>query len=387
MAMTTFRGRRSGMRVGTGVARAAYGAAKHLYKNREALKKGAKKLFTRSRPATARAIRPVTFRATGGFNEWTTTKSKMGKAMPANRMTNTLVKASMEPLIYGYRNLRAFSDFGANPLDMSVTELKSILPQYVYLINGCNRTVPGSFQPARRMVMAAAGQLSFETINGLTAGGAGTSFLQTHYDSMSATSEPGKVLFHDYTSIKMNCWGAKAKPIRFTIQLIKVTNDEYNPWHWNTGVSLGTAAQQAWEETIKQETFNPLSRIDHRIRNAFKVVKSTSFIIEPKEGDDVDTDPHVKTLEWFIRVNKPTNFDKVTVNSLGDLRITDDATLKTTANLELADGEPYSIYPTDKECLILVVKATSYSTVTDGFTNVQHGSFDIDWRTKFIQLD
>lgn len=141
---------------------------------------------------------------------------------------------------------------------------------------------------------------------------------------------------------------------------------------------------QAWEEFVKQYTFNPIAKIDHYIKRQFKVVKSMSFIISPTLTVEADVDPHVKTIDWFMRVNKLTHFDKVTSVPTG-YTITDDEQLKNTTANEMNVSVPAGVIPRDKECLLLLVRCSDFSA-PQAFTNNLHGSYDIDFRTKFTQL-
>ena len=190
--------------------------------------------------------------------------------------------------------------------------------------------------------------------------------------------------YHEYTHVKMNVWGAKNKATRWTIDVVKPLSDEVNPFHWSSLTSMNSVAMQAWEEFVKQYTYNPIAKIDHYIKRQFKVVKSMSFIISPTLTTEADVDPHVKTIDWFMRVNKLTHFDKVTSANTGAL-INDDTQLKNATANELNASHPAGVYPRDKECLLLLIRCSDFSA-PQAFTNTLHGSYDIDFRSKFTQL-
>ncbi len=192
--------------------------------------------------------------------------------------------------------------------------------------------------------------------------------------------------YHEYTHLKMNIWGAKSRAVRWQIDVLKPLSDEVNPFHWAQGVPMDTVAAQAYEEMLKQYTFNPISKIDHYVKRNFKTVKSISFIIQPTSTTETDQDPHVKTIDWFMRVNQMLNFDKVTRNSDGVYTMQDGNSLKTAVQEDTRTVHQTSEYPRDKQVLLLMIRASDYSPATASFSNVIHGSYDIDFRSKFTSL-
>jgi len=227
------------------------------------------------------------------------------------------------------------------------------------------------------------------TTMGLTPDGVSSAALVDQYDrtNAGALTSAASSLYHDYTHIKMNLWGAKNKSVRWIIQVIQPLTDEVNPFHWNIDTSMNTVAAQAIEGQLKQLTYNPISRIVHRNAKDFKVVKTVSFIIAPTSTTDGDADPQVRTLDWFMRFNRTTMFDKSTVNSVGEYIIDDIADFKNNTQEELKTARQYSMIPRDKQNLILLVRCSDYSAATENFSNAIHGSFDLDFKTKFITLD
>lgn len=67
--------------------------------------------------------------------------------------------------------------------------------------------------------------------------------------------------------MKLNLWGAKSKAVRYQIDVIQPKSDEVNPYHWAIDTPMNTVAAQAWEEQVKQYTFNPISKLDHYIKS------------------------------------------------------------------------------------------------------------------------
>jgi len=148
---------------------------------------------------------------------------------------------------------------------------------------------------------------------------------------------------------------------------------------------MNTIAAQAWEEQVKQYTFNPISKLDHYIKSNFRIIKSMTVMISPTTTTESDADPHVKTVDWFMRINKMVNFDKQTRNAFGLYTLEDAAELKNSNNFTTRTLKDSGEMPRDKQALILMIRATDYSE-PQNFTNTLHASYDIDWRTKFTDL-
>ena len=297
-------------------------------------------------------------------------------------MDRRLVRANREYKILGFRDVKNFDDHGAKPIhSWAASESSMFTPIHAYLLNGAIQDE--TFAPGRLLSY----DNTTKTWRWATLAGLGPAANIDANLQLIKQSHPGDQfnrVYHEYTHLKLNMWGAKAKAVRYQIDIVQPLSDEVNPFHWASGVPMGTAAAQVWEEMIKQYTFNPISRIDHYIKRQFKVVKSISFIISPTMTTESDVDPHVKTIDWFMRVNKLTHFDKVTSANTGAL-INDDTQLKNATANELNAAHPAGVYPRDKECLLLLIRCSDFSA-PQAFTNTLHGSYDIDFRTKFTQL-
>lgn len=302
--------------------------------------------------------------------------------MSQKTMDRRLVRANREYKILGFRHVKSFDDNGAKFIHSYTTSGGSAYtPVHAYLLNGVIQDE--TFAPGRLLSF----DESTKTWRWITLIGQGPATTDTQLQLIKQ-SHPGDQFnraYHEYTHLKLNLWGAKAKAVRYQIDIVQPLSDEVNPFHWGPGIPMGTAAAQAWEEMIKQYTFNPISRIDHYIKRNFKTVKSMSFIISPTSTTESDADPHVKTVDWFMRFNRMVNFDKVTRNSDGVYTLQTAADLKSANAEEMRTAHDTSEIPRDKQCLILLIRASDYSAPQE-FSNNIHGSYDIDFRTKFTSL-
>jgi len=339
------------------------------------------RLHQRARGSYRRVKRKTEGKA-GGYNQWTRMKKVSGRRVSSSTMDKRLVRASREYKILGHRNLKSFDDYGAVPINSSgpSADVKRC-PIHCYCLNAQNSTDP--VEVARVLEFNdASNSWSWNSMQGLYYTGAPVLSTPQVRKSTSNMLNQGRQ-YHEYSHVKLNVWGAKAKAIRYQIDIVRPLSDEVNPYHWGVNTPMGTAACEAWEEMVKQYTFNPIAKFDHYIKKNFKTVKSISFIIDPTSTNESDADPHVKTIDWFIRVNKLTNFDKVTQTS--QYTLADAAELKSAADFTANSAQYVSALPRDRETLLLLIRASDYSS-PQVFTNNLHGSYDIDFATKFTQL-
>lgn len=303
--------------------------------------------------------------------------------MTAAVLDRRLVRANRDFEILGYRQLKRFDDSGAVPIHSFTNTEFHHTPVHAYLLNGqvCDEV----FNPGRLLYFNdAANTWNWAVLQGLDSTGVNTPAIQVIKRSDAVFNEQPR-RYHEYSHLKLNLWGAKSKAVRYQIDVIQPKSDEVNPYHWAIDTPMNTVAAQAWEEQVKQYTFNPISKLDHYIKSNFKIIKSMSVMISPTSTTESDADPHVKTIDWFMRVNKMVQFDKTTRNGFGDYTLQDAAELKNANNFTTRVQKDTSEMPRDTQAMIVLIRATDYSE-PQPFTNNLHASYDIDFRTKFTGL-
>lgn len=344
-------------------------------------KKRANRTGRRVRPRTGNSIKDV---GSGGYNQWQKRKISTGKRVKQSTLDRRLVRASRNYTLLGFRGVKNFDDKGFYPIHSVKVDSINYQPLMVFALN--LQTSIGLVQPALQLAFDdQVSRWKWYTVNGLSPTAASDNSLQI---IRSSDPSPPKMnsTYHEYTHLKMNLWGAKAKPVKYVIDVMQPLSDEVNPWHLPVASALGTAAAQAWEEMVKQFTFNPIARIDHNIRKSFRIVKSMTVTFDPVLTVEADSDPHVKTIEWFIRRNKIVHYDKVSVNEVGDYQVFNGAELKTAVAPETNQSMSGGDKPRDKEMLFVCVRATDFMPAA-AFTNDRHASFDLDFRSKFTSLN
>jgi len=320
-----------------------------------------------------------------------------GSTISAAALDRRLVRASREQAVFRFRGVKNFDDSGylwCNNFTWTNSGVR-YLPVYAVLLNGVNQGT-STLQPMRRLFVnstgADDGRLSWWNTTGLLSDGNTSQNLESMYSSYPNLNIGQRALLES-VHVKMNLWGSKQKAHRWLIQVVKVLDDEVSPFHTATSSFVGTRSQQTWEEMLKEFTYNPISKLDWRTSKKIKVLKSFERILQPTQTTEVDTDPKVCTLDWYMRFNRITHFDGVNVDvETTGFRMHDDSVLTGNGERNNSGQAAYSTHPKPKEQIILLIRASdyanpTYATEAEAANNNVHPSFDIEMKSKFIELD
>lgn len=341
-----------------------------------------------------------------GSYQFTRAKRTTGRFKSVSMLNRTLMAAGKEHVMYGWRAMKIFDNNGSLHLERNLVTLLPVsrnaaqMPVYVMSLNGVNRTTETHWPMYRLHAWAEGpddGKLFFNSVAGDSPNGATADPALTYmFDGTSASSNrfDGQRAVLRYIDLQMNLWGATAKSTRFTIQVIKVHDEECDPWKlkttFNAGVTsrytdvLSPVGQQAWQELVKQYTFNPLAKIDYLQSKKIRVLKTYDVVVQPNSSTDGDADPSCRTLKWFMKWDRLVRFDEH-VSTLNP--IVDDLTyLNNDMRMELGTV-PTGITPPTKGHLMLLIRATNYKSAYGSFSNGNDGSFDIDYKAKWTHLD
>lgn len=335
----------------------------------------------------------------GGYSQFTNEASTFGRVLRTNMKNKLLLKSAKESMIFSFKSIKNFDDNGANFLKNAFNATDRQFPVYALLLNG--RNVPGSpdnVNPLRGLYCKTSGandaRLDWrnEAGNDLLTGALNNTVLNTEYQpDIFLKNASGQKLYWDWSEIKLNLWGSKNKSIKYVIQIVKVMEDTLSPWHLASAQPLGIEAQQTWEETIKQFTFNPITKLNYEKRPKIKVLKTWERIIQPTSTTENDVDPHVHVLKWFSRWNRVVHYDRVVeaFNEVGGVfRTMDDADYNNMKERTQEWQQPYSHYPEEKDQVFLLIRASAYTEQAfEAVSNATCGSFDVSMRSKFSVLD
>lgn len=321
--------------------------------------------------------------------QWSQRKLRTGRRVKKATLNRRILSASRVYTIYGYRKLKSFDDNGAQPIysHNPVGASEHYMPMHVYSLN-CVRQQDAIPQPARVLYYDSANKVwkwLVEAGLGGATEAAPDSNLQVFKEAPVGYLDRRPCLYHEYTHIKLNLWGAKSKPVKYQIDVVRPLTEHVSPFEISPNTAMSNEGAQCCEEMIKQFTFNPIARLNHYINKKFKVVKSATFVIAPNSLDDGDADANVKTVDWFLRVNRITRFDKITEGDYGGVN-TIETIDEVKAVTEDHTNTPLSVFPRTRDNLFLIVRASDYSPESSVFNTNIHASYDIDFRSKFSYL-
>lgn len=334
-----------------------------------------------------------------GSYQFTRAKRTTGRFKSVSMLNRTLMKGGQEHVVYGWRAMKIFDNDGSLKLERQLYTVPggsaATLPVYVMSLNGIQRLEQDHFPMYRLYTWADGvndGKLFFTAVGGDNPSGATAEYgLQRMFDSAESTAGTfaGQSAVLRYIDLQMNLWGASGKSTRFTVQVIKVLSDSCDPWRLTRNGNqqtdvLNTEGQQAWQELIKQYTFNPLSKIDIHQAKKIKVLKTYDVVIQPNASTDGDPDPSCRTLKWFMKWDRLTKFNDIVQQNPG---FQDDLQYMNNDQRPEFYTTSIGVTPASKSHLMLLIRATNYKGAYGSYSNGNDGSFDIDYKAKWTHLD
>lgn len=316
-------------------------------------------------------------------------------------LNDALLKAGQESTLYTFRRLKLFDNDGALPMERNLLAIPggqaATMPVYVFSLNGVNRSTLDHWPMYRLWTWADGandGKLFFNTVYGDNATSAlGDNGLQRMYDSTegSATTLNGNKAVLRYVDLQMNLWGATSKSTRWTVQVVQVTDESCDPWklpvnrtNGQTSV-LSDEGQQAWQELVKQYTFNPLAKLDIHQAQKIKILKTYDITLQPNSTSDGDPDPQCRVLKWFMKEDRIVRFDDKVEQLAGGF--TDDLQYLNNDQRPEHNQIAAGVAPRTKDHLMLLIRASNYKGAYGSYSNGNDPSFDIDYKAKWVHLD
>lgn len=313
--------------------------------------------------------------------------TNLGKKMSTASKALMLTRAQLEPLVYRWNGVKAFSGNGYYWLSNKVVSASTrALPLYLFDLTACNNE---GLTPPTPFVMlqqdSTAGAMAFTPISGLSDDGVTvTSNLNEEVTPISGTGaataivKPHRKSILDSVSIQMNCWGSTTKADKYTVALVRFTDDDIVPTHGSYASDLAAANSKRtdfFQNMMKPLTFNPIATTGGLHSKCMKVIKSMSFTIQPNATTDGDTDPDVRVIKWFVKMNKLLNYveNATTLTTIADTNDQADYARQTEAEIKNQVKPKGRIY--------LMIRCTNYGV--DGTeSNVLTPSFDLSVRLR-----
>lgn len=324
-----------------------------------------------------------------------------GTFKPKALLNEALLKAGQEATLYTWRRLKIFDNDGSLKMERDLYTIPggtaASLPVYAFSLNGINRSSLEHWPMYRLYTWADGaddGKLFFRAVGGDNPTGATSeNQLQRMFEGTesSAVTMNGQKAVLRYVDLQMNLWGATGKTTRWTVQVVQVTDEECDPWKLSlnrgTGQTavFGDAGQQAWQELVKQYTFNPIAKIDIQQARKIKVLKTYDITLQPNSTTDGDPDPQCRVLKWFMKEDRIVRFDDKVEQLAAPFQ--DDLQYMNNDQRPEHNQVPAGVTPRTKDHLMLLIRASNYKAAYGSYSNGNDGSFDIDYKAKWVHLD
>ena len=336
-------------------------------------------------------------RPSGGGVQWTRSRLSTGRLKRGYPLVSRLASVNGEKLVYRLRSVKNFDNSGSQNAWKSAGTGVRYYPFFAILLNGknCGNT---DIHPFRQLYAIADDLSSNEGRLGWygrpTQNSSGSSTVRQYGVEFGAdTGQQDKMLWRS-TTIKMNLWGAKSKPVRWTVEIVRATDHRVSPFARkvvssgpNSGELVNAEAQQNLEAMMKQYYFNPIATINWHHNKHFKVLKRFDMVIQPVESTDGDQDPKCHQLNWVTKWDRVLDFTDQNVS--GDSLVFNDdeknfETAKEVNNVITGDSHA----PKGTGAVFLMIRASDFSDWVEtgpAFSNSLHGSFDFDIRTSYVK--
>lgn len=352
---------------------------------------------TRSRTQTRTVTRRrLDLPSGGGGVQWTRSRLSTGRLKRGYPLVRRLATVNGEKLVYRLRAVKNFDNSGYIWANKTTNALARQYPFYAILLNGKNCGGSNIF-PFRQLYaltdnmstddgrLGWFGRPTMELNGALTLNRYGVEF-------GTDASDQEKMLWRS-TTIKMNLWGAKSKPVRWTVEVVRCTDHRVSPFYrkiassFATGETVSMEAQQNLEAMMKQYYFNPIATVNWHQNRHFKVLKRFDMVIQPVESTDGDQDPKCHQLNWVTKWDRVLDFTDNNANGLNVAFNDDERNFEQVqeVNSEI-DGDSH--VPKGNGAVFLMVRASDFSDWAETgpvFSSSLHGSFDFDIRTTYVK--
>lgn len=325
--------------------------------------------------------------AGGDYSQFTQTSIRTGrKRKPNFKGLVKEVRQAKETTIYRYGGLRMGpSDYGYFWCNKSVDSGFDNMPLYMFDLTSVNNVVGGStawgtpFYRAN-MNISSPYNISWLQVTGTNQSGAPTTSWSDEKASSTSTlavhpHEKSKLL---WTDVRLNLFGAKAKPTKWVIQVVKLLDPALDPTlqsKWGTSGNEYQRHNAFYQGILKPYTFNPLALQAAGCMRGIKVLKTYTTIIQPTSTSESDADPHTRVLKWFMRWDRDLSY----VERGNFLNYTDFNDVDYSQEVNQV-----STTTTPRSKIWLMIRCTDYTVAQLSNDNTKHASFDMTIRACHV---
>lgn len=334
------------------------------------------------------------------YQQHSVSSFRTGKRRGPN--ANQIVKANIVRTDYWFRGVKAFDNNGYYWLGKAGGQTVpgwNDTPCFFYApfhviqqTDPITQIVP---KPLRRLLMnPTTGQFAIGGVNGEQSDS--TTSADLHHVQTGGPRAPtygamGNTGMLDWTSLKLNIWGATSKLTRVHVELVRTDDQGLHPYNYAYAAPglTPTVVSPYFNETyfakFRPHWTNPIATaIDmSSAPNPIKLIKRWSFEFDPITTTESDTDPHVRTVNLFHRWNRKIHYDWDGDSAHTVLDYTDPSYNTVEDNITGVTNTR----PQFTKDFFYIIYATMYSPNDTTNTNVTTPSFDLSFRSSFKKLD
>lgn len=350
-----------------------------------ALASSRKRKATRQIPRRKKYARRTPGGNEGGYRQWTVLPSVNTKLGTLTR--NKITKLSVNPLVFRWQNIGPTSTPGGAiyMFNSQVGTGNWSVPLHLYDISACVNYFSGATQTPNigaYLQVTNTGDVNFATLTGVDNTGAGNPALQLETSANGATnlSVPYAKSIFEWAQIKLNLHGATNRASRYYIQVVQIDPRVIPTTYFGQVAGNDATCKTFWSSLFRNLVRDPLEvGVTPSVKQFMKVLRSYTVHIDPTATYETDTDPHMKTLKIFMKMNRMCRWDwsqnALTVDTPAELL---------TQQWELNMGENQNmLHP--KARIFLMIRATNYVKDTTGTPPITTTpTYDICLRMKHL---
>lgn len=319
----------------------------------------------------------------GDYSQFTSKTIHTGRKEKLSlRTLDKHLRKNAEQTIFRWNGVKVFDDQGYYLMSRDISNVgDTMMPLYCYDLTAVANNVAGAqlngYPFCRAQVTKATGIVNWVLVSNLGSDGV----TPTNAISIEKTANvaplslPLEKSVLKWTDVRLNLWGSKNKAVKFTIQLVKLLDEDLDPYEKMAGRVNDTKHSSFWQSSLKTSTFNPIATTtaDNKLRSKLKIIKTFTKIIQPTSSTENDVDPHAFTLKWFMRWNRDLSYREgnAMIQTYNDLSNQADFAFENMA---------HSTQVNPKQRILLLVRATAYTETNNDTGNTVNGSFDLSVR-------
>lgn len=246
--------------------------------------------------------------------ELTKKRGRIGRYRRRNvKFAHKLLSSLFNPYYFQYKFSNPFASSGFTEIFNHYDSVANqyYLPSYFIALNpgvANGNATTACYYPTNQLV-GATDYINVNAINGTLANGSvGPTYQIEFGPTTPGTVQPSMKQRHCWTQIKMLCYGAQSIPVKWSVRIVKFTNNEYNPaWIYFNLLNNRTSERkivqfyQALNAWAMRSTVD-LPKANEKYGQVMKVIKSWGWISNSTQSNEgSNTVGHMKDFKIFFK--------------------------------------------------------------------------------------